>query len=36
METSKKPFLIERIIETSARNPFLVILLTLFAIGGGI
>jgi Cu(I)/Ag(I) efflux system membrane protein CusA/SilA len=36
METSKKPFLIERIIEASARNPFLVILLTFFGIGGGI
>ncbi|HSY42796.1 MAG TPA: efflux RND transporter permease subunit, partial [Candidatus Acidoferrum sp.] len=36
MDTSKKPFLIERIIEASARNPFLVILLTLFGIGGGI
>src|SRR5580698_9625760 len=36
METSKKPFLIERIIETSARNPLLVILLTLFGIAGGI
>ena len=36
METEKKPFLIERIIDASARNPFLVILLTLFGIGGGI
>src|ERR1700678_1355193 len=36
MEISKKPFLIERIIEASARNPFLVILLTIFGIGGGI
>src|SRR5665213_2238075 len=33
---SKRPFLIERIIEASARNPFLIILLTLFAIGGGV
>ncbi|MGH7952583.1 MAG: efflux RND transporter permease subunit [Limisphaerales bacterium] len=32
----KKPFLIERIIESSARNPFLVILLTIFGIAGGI
>lgn len=32
----KKPFLMERIIEASARNPFLVILLTLFGIAGGI
>ncbi|HEX5399471.1 MAG TPA: CusA/CzcA family heavy metal efflux RND transporter, partial [Verrucomicrobiae bacterium] len=32
----KKPFLIERIIEASARNPFLIILLTIFGIGGGI
>ena len=36
MESTKKPFLIERIIEASARNPFLIILLTLFGIGGGI
>ena len=36
METPKKPFLIERIIDASARNPFLVILLTIFGIGGGI
>ncbi len=35
MET-KKPFLIERIIEASARNPFLVILLTIFGIAGGL
>src|SRR5690348_6495051 len=32
----KKPFLIERIIEASARNVFLVIILTIFGIGGGI
>ena len=36
METPKKSFLIERIIEASARNPFLVIILTIFGIGGGI
>ena len=36
MDTPKKPFLIERIIEASARNPFLVILFTLFGIGGGL
>src|SRR5579859_472736 len=36
MNTDKKPFLIERIIEASARNPFLIILLTIFGIGGGI
>ncbi|MGH7980486.1 MAG: efflux RND transporter permease subunit, partial [Limisphaerales bacterium] len=36
METEKKPFLIERVIDASARNPFLIILLTIFAIGGGI
>src|SRR5215469_15218606 len=36
METSKKPFLIERIIEASARNAFLVIVLTIFGIAGGI
>lgn len=32
----KKPFLIERIIEASARNPFLIIILTIFGIAGGI
>ncbi|MGH7989901.1 MAG: efflux RND transporter permease subunit, partial [Limisphaerales bacterium] len=32
----KKPFLIERIIETSARNPFLVVLLTIFGIAAGL
>src|SRR5580692_7190627 len=31
-----KPFLLERIIETSARNAFLVILLTLFGVAAGI
>jgi copper/silver efflux system protein len=31
-----KPFLLERIIETSARNAFLVILLTLFGVTAGI
>ncbi len=36
MDTTKKSFLLERIIEASARNPFLVILFTLFGIGGGI
>jgi Cu(I)/Ag(I) efflux system membrane protein CusA/SilA len=34
--TQKKPFLIERVIEASARNPFLVILLTLFGIAAGV
>jgi Cu(I)/Ag(I) efflux system membrane protein CusA/SilA len=32
---SKKSFLIERIIEAAARNPLLVILLTLFGVAGG-
>jgi len=32
----RKPFLIERIIEASARNAFLVIILTLFGVAGGI
>jgi copper/silver efflux system protein len=32
----KKPFLLERIIEASARNVFLVIILTIFGIAGGI
>ena len=31
-----KPFLLERIIEASARNAFLVIILTVFGIAGGI
>src|SRR5665213_551613 len=33
---SSKPFLLERIIEASARNAFLVIILTVFGIAGGI
>ena len=33
---SREPFLIERIIETSSRNPFLVIILVLFGILGGL
>src|SRR6266403_1119703 len=33
--TPKKPFLLERIIEASARNPFLVIILTIFAVAAG-
>src|SRR5438876_4220805 len=32
----KKPFLLERIIEASARNAFLIIVLTIFGIAGGI
>lgn len=36
METPAKPFLLERIIEASARNAFLVIILTIFALAGGI
>src|SRR5438477_6678479 len=32
----KKPFLLERIIEASARNAFLIIVLVLFGIAGGI
>src|SRR5579859_5038656 len=36
MNTDKKPFLIERIIEASARNPFLIIILTIFGIACGI
>jgi copper/silver efflux system protein len=31
---STKPFLLERIIETSARNAFFVLILTLFGVGG--
>src|SRR6267142_6505425 len=34
--TPKKPFLLERIIEASARNPFLVIILSVFGVAGGI
>ena len=33
---SSKPFLLERIIEASARNAFLVVILTIFGIAGGI
>jgi Cu(I)/Ag(I) efflux system membrane protein CusA/SilA len=36
MDAPKKSYLIERIIEASARNPFLVILLTIFGIAGGV
>ena len=32
----RRPFLIERVIEASARNPFLVIVLTIFGLAGGI
>jgi Cu(I)/Ag(I) efflux system membrane protein CusA/SilA len=32
----RKPFLLERIIEASARNPFLVIILTVFGVAGGL
>jgi Cu(I)/Ag(I) efflux system membrane protein CusA/SilA len=32
----RKPFLLERIIEASARNPFLVVILTIFGIAGGL
>src|SRR5665213_105285 len=32
----RKPFLLERIIEASARNAFLVIILTVFGVAGGI
>jgi len=32
----RKPFLLERIIESSARNPFLVIVLAVFGIAGGL
>src|ERR1041385_6137779 len=32
----RKPFLLERIIESSARNQFLIIILTIFGIAGGI
>src|SRR5665213_3559301 len=31
----RKPFLLEQIIEASARNPFLVIILVIFALAGG-
>src|SRR5690348_5310644 len=34
--TSSKPFLLERIIEASARNVFLVLILAIFGIAGGI
>ncbi len=33
---SSKPFLLERLIEASARNPFLVIILVIFGIAGGL
>ena len=32
----RKPFLLERIIEASARNAFLVIILVVFGVSGGI
>ena len=32
----RQPFLLERVIEASARNPFLIIILTLFGIAGGL
>src|SRR2546423_1250747 len=35
-ESPTPPFLLERVIEASARNPFLVLILTLFAIAGAI
>src|SRR5437870_1106012 len=35
-DTQKKPYLLERIIEASARNAFLILILTLFGIAGGI
>src|SRR2546428_640439 len=35
-DKQKKPFLLERIIESSARKAFLIIILTVFGIGGGI
>src|SRR5713101_8946407 len=35
-ETPTRPLLLERIIEASARNPFLVIILTIFGILGGV
>src|SRR5499427_7801341 len=34
--TERKPFILERIIEASARNKFLVLLLAIFGIAGGI
>jgi Cu(I)/Ag(I) efflux system membrane protein CusA/SilA len=36
VSVEKKPFLLERIIEASARNAFLVIILVVFGIAGGI
>ena len=35
-DTQKKPFLLERIIESSARKAFLIIILAVFGIAGGI
>ncbi|HEY4417865.1 MAG TPA: CusA/CzcA family heavy metal efflux RND transporter [Verrucomicrobiae bacterium] len=35
-QPATKPFLLERIIEASARNPFLVLILTVFGIAGGL
>ena len=32
----RKPFLLERIIEASARNVFLVIILVMFGVAGGL
>ncbi len=34
--SEKKPFLLERIIEASARNPFLIMVLVVFGVAGGI
>jgi Cu(I)/Ag(I) efflux system membrane protein CusA/SilA len=36
MEIPKKPFLIERIIEASARNPLLIFILVIFGLAGGL
>ncbi len=35
-DTQRKPFLLERIIESSARNVFLIVILTVFGIAGGV
>ena len=35
-DTPTRPLLLERIIEASARNPFLVLILTIFGIAGGL
>ncbi|HEX4342388.1 MAG TPA: efflux RND transporter permease subunit, partial [Verrucomicrobiae bacterium] len=36
LSTARKPFLLERVIEVSARNPFLVLLFTVFGIAAGV